>query len=68
MGVGLSRSKYSVREIRMMDGIRPCLGFQCQGTAMSYHASILPGITSVEEIAAVELHAALVSKNINDTS
>ena len=49
----------------MVDSVRPCLGLEGERTAMSYDTSVLAGITAVEEIAAVELQAALVGENIH---
>ena len=60
MGVGLSRTEDRIGEGRMVDGVWPGLGLQGEGAAVPDCLTALAGVTSIKEIAAVELQTTLV--------
>ena len=66
--ISIPWSEHRLREVFVMDGIRPFLGFESEGATVSDSFSSLSGIAAVEEVSAVELDAALVCEDFHASS
>ena len=69
LGINVSWTKNGISKLRMVYGIRPFLGFQCQCLTVTYRLAFdLSAVRTVEKVSAIELKSRLISQYFHETS